>query len=156
MTTDDHGKESAKDRLERNWAEILQELRVIQTGTQILMGFLLTIAFQQRFTELDDYQIGVYLALVSVAALATVLAITPVSLHRALFRRQAKELIVRVANRILKATLAAIGVTLVGTVLLVFDVVLGPQAAIFAAITAAAALVLAWFALPSLARSRQR
>ncbi len=82
--------ETEMERNDRNWTEILQELRVIQTGTQILTGFLLTLAFQQRFTDLDAYQVDTYLALVIVAALATALALAPVALHRALFRRRAK------------------------------------------------------------------
>lgn len=156
MSKADDGEETQAERLERNWAEILQELRVIQTGTQILMGFLLTIAFQQRFTELKEYQVAIYLSLVGFAALATVLAIMPVSLHRALFRQQAKEFIVLAANNVLKATLVSIGVTLVGTVLLVFDVVIGPQAAIAAGIATALALTAAWFAFPLFARIRRR
>ena len=100
--------ETEVERLDRNWNEILQELRVIQTGTQILTGFLLTVAFQQRFTELDQFQVDVYLALVIVAAAATILGLAPVSLHRTLFRRRAKEAIVQIANRILKATIVVV------------------------------------------------
>ncbi|MDP3207746.1 MAG: DUF6328 family protein, partial [Rhodoglobus sp.] len=55
--------ETAKERRERRWSELLQELRVIQTGTQILTGFLLTIAFTERFQSLDSYQTTTYLAL---------------------------------------------------------------------------------------------
>lgn len=155
MSIHDDGEETQAERLERNWNEILQELRVIQTGTQILMGFLLTIAFQQRFTELEQYQVVIYLALVAFAAVATVLALAPVSLHRALFRQQAKELIVRIANGMMKATLAAVGITLVGTVMLVFDVVVGPQAAIAAGAATLVALTVAWLALPAFVRARR-
>ncbi|MBN9194503.1 MAG: sodium:proton antiporter, partial [Microbacterium sp.] len=59
--------ETEAERLDRNWDEILQETRVVQTGTQILTGFLLAIAFQQRFEDLDGYQIAVYLVLVCFA-----------------------------------------------------------------------------------------
>ena len=62
--------ETESERNDRNWTEILQELRVIQTGTQILTGFLLTLTFQQRFTALDQYQVDTYLALVTVAIVA--------------------------------------------------------------------------------------
>ena len=63
--------ESLNERMDRNWNEILQELRVTQTGTQIFTGFLLTIAFQTRFTELTTFQVRVYLALVVAAVLTT-------------------------------------------------------------------------------------
>ena len=92
--------ETEAERLDRNWTELLQELRVTQTGTQILTGFLLTIPFQQRFTELGPAQLAIYLVLVVFAVLATILALAPVSLHRALFRTGAKSRIVRLANRL--------------------------------------------------------
>lgn len=140
--------ETENERLDRNWTELLQELRVIQTGTQILTGFLLTLAFQQRFTDLDDYQVDTYLALVIIAGITTVLALAPVSLHRILFRRKAKADIVRIANRLLKVTLAAVGVTLVGTVMLIFDVVVGRQAGWIAGGAAVALIAILWVLLP--------
>jgi small basic protein len=140
--------ETENERLDRNWNEILQELRVIQTGTQILTGFLLTLAFQQRFTDLDAYQVDTYLALVIVAGLTTVLGLTPVSLHRALFRKQAKSTIVKIANRILKITLAFVGITLVGTVMLIFDVVVGRFAGLTAGVVTLVVVALVWLALP--------
>ena len=142
--------ETESERNDRNWTEILQELRVIQTGTQILTGFLLTLAFQQRFTDLDQYQVDTYLALVIVAALATALALTPVALHRALFRRRAKGTIVRIANRLLKATLAAVGLTLTGTVMLIFDVVIGHTAGLIAGAVVLVVAAAAWLLLPSI------
>lgn len=144
--------ETEGERNDRNWTEILQELRVIQTGTQILTGFLLTLAFQQRFTDLDAYQVDTYLALVVVAALATALALTPVALHRALFRRRAKGAIVKIANFMLRATLAAVGLTLTGTAMLIFDVVVSRQAGAIAGIVALVMVATAWAAFPYLVR----
>ena len=77
--------------MDRNWNEMLQELRVTQTGTQILTGFLLAIAFQNRFAELDRFQETVYLGLVLAAVLTTALGLAPVNLHRVLFRQHAKD-----------------------------------------------------------------
>lgn len=151
----DWPEESVAERLERNWSEMLQEIRVVQTGTQILTGFLLILPFQGRFGELADFERITYLVLLGFAALATVLALTPVALHRGLFRRQAKEEIVRIGNRILKAALAVIGITLVGTVLLVFSVVLGAQAGIIAGAATLLALVAAWLVLPGAIRARR-
>jgi energy-converting hydrogenase Eha subunit H len=146
--------ETESERNDRNWTEILQELRVIQTGTQILTGFLLTLAFQQRFTDLDAYQVDTYLALVIVAALATALALTPVALHRALFRRRAKEEIVRTANFLLRATLAAVGLTLTGTAMLIFDVVISRGAGVVAGIVALVVVGIAWVAFPYAVRMK--
>lgn len=152
---DDRGETEA-EKLDRNWAELLQELRVIQTGTQILTGFLLTLAFQPRFADLDQYQVDTYLGLVISAGLATILALTPVSLHRVLFRKKAKAEIVRIANRLLKVTLAAVGITLVGTIMLIFDVVVGRQAGWIAGGATLVLVVLAWLVLPLGAGKGQR
>lgn len=125
--------ESLNERMDRNWNEILQELRVTQTGTQIFTGFLLTIAFQSRFEELTTFQLRVYLVLVIAAVLTTALGLAPVNLHRALFREGAKVTIVQTAHIIMRITLAGVAVMLIGTVLLIFDLVLDRTAALVAA-----------------------
>lgn len=140
--------ETEQERHDRNWTEILQELRVIQTGTQILTGFLLTIPFQQRFATLDGYQVATYLVLVVIAASATLLALAPVALHRTLFHLKAKGVMVRMGNRMLKITLAAVGLTLTGTVMLVFDVVVGLGAGLIAGAVALVLVIAIWIALP--------
>lgn len=148
--------ETAAERNDRNWTEILQELRVIQTGTQILTGFLLTLAFQQRFTDLDTYQVDTYLVLVAVATLATILALTPVAIHRTVFRMQAKESLVLISNRLLKTTLIVVGLTLTGTTMLVFDVVVGRGAGIVAGVITLALALVSWLALPVRVRWKNR
>ena len=148
--------ETEMERLDRNWTEILQELRVIQTGTQILTGFLLTLAFQQRFTDLDQFQVNVYLGLVVVAAAATVLGLAPVSLHRTLFRRRAKAAIVTWANRILKITIVVVALTLSGTLLLIFDVVIGRAAGVIAGVATLVVAFATWTLLTLGARNSLR
>ncbi|MBX3194362.1 MAG: DUF6328 family protein [Schumannella sp.] len=148
--------ETEAERLDRNWTELLQELRVTQTGTQILTGFLLTIPFQQRFGQLEPGQLAVYLVMVVMAALATILAIAPVALHRSLFRQGAKDRIVRVSNRLLIASLACVALTLTGTTLLVFDVVAGHTAGVIAGISTLLVTGVAWLALPAVQRRGER
>ena len=125
--------ESVNERMDRNWNEILQELRVTQTGTQILTGFLLAIAFQSRFDELTTFQQRVYLVLVLTAVLTTAMGLAPVNLHRGLFRKHAKHVVVRIAHIILRITLVGVALVLTGTVLLIFDVVVGRRGALIAA-----------------------
>ena len=129
---DDGRNETENERMDRNWNEILQELRVTQTGTQILTGFLLTIVFQPKFAELDHFQRTVYLALVVGSGLTTALALAPVVLHRELFRRQLKGVVVHTADICLRFALLGIGLVLTGTQLLVFDVAVGRMAALLA------------------------
>ena len=125
--------ESQDERMDRNWNEMLQELRVTQTGTQILTGFLLAIAFQNRFEDLTTFQHRVYLILVLAAVTTTALGLAPVNLHRDLFRQHAKEVVVKIAHVLLRLTLLGVGLVLVGTVLLIFDVVVGRESAWIAA-----------------------
>jgi len=140
--------ESPEQRLDRNWGELVQELRVMQAGTQILTGFLLTLPFQPRFAHLDALQRGVYLATMVVAACATALLLAPVSLHRLLFARGQKRALVHIGDRLVRVSLAAVGVVVTGVVLLVVDVVAGRAAGVVTASGVLALTVVTWLGLP--------
>jgi hypothetical protein len=146
--TGDSRHESAEERADRNWAELLQELRVTQMGVQILTGFLLTLPFQQRFGELDDTQRTIYLCLVVLSVLATGLLVAPVSLHRLLFRMHLKARLVTSADRLARVGLVVLALVVAGTVLLIFDVVVGQTAAVIATVGALVLFALLWVALP--------
>lgn len=138
--------ETENERMDRNWNEMLQELRVTQTGTQILSGFMLTLPFQQRFGSLDAFQHAVYVVLIMLAAITIVLGLAPVNLHRALFRRQLKPSLVAFGHVALRAQLVGVSLIVVGTVLFVLDVAVGRRlgitaASIVLACVAAAAIV---------------
>lgn len=144
----DDRHESVSERMDRNWSELLQELRVTQTGTQILTGFLLTVPFQQRFEVLDDTQRGVYLVLVVLSMLATAFLVAPVALHRGLFRRHLKETLVREGDLLARAGLLILSFVLVGCTFLLFDVVLSRGPATAAATFVGVTLLLLWFVVP--------
>ena len=150
--------ETPTQRADRNWNELLQELRVAQTGVQVLAGFLLTLPFQQRFTRLDGVQRATYLTAVLFATLAIALLVAPVSSHRLLFHKHKKRVLVETSNRLAKGGLVCLGLA-VGTVtLLIFDVVLGRSIAIGVAIAMLAVFGGTWIVLPLtvLARARER
>ncbi len=140
--------ETPNERSDRNWNDILQELRVALTGTQLISGFLLAVAFQPRFEDLDDYQLVLYLILVGLAGLATVIGLAPVTLHRTLFRRQVKERVVRTGNRLLIAHLVVVALLVVGVTSLVFDFALDRTAGLIALGVGAVVVVGLWFVLP--------
>lgn len=146
--------ESANERFDRNWEEILQELRVTQTGTQIISGFLLAIAFQQRFSQLNDRQVTTYLALVILAASATAVGLAPVSLHRTLFRRHQKERVVVIGDRLLRVTLLLVALLTGGVVMFIFDVVTSLLAGIIVGTVIFALLLFVLVVLPRSARHR--
>jgi len=159
--TDDQGgdpsrNETETERMDRNWNELLQELRVTQTGVQILTGFLLTLPFQQRFRSLDHFQVGVFCVAVLLSATATALIVAPVSYHRLLFRQRRKALLVRVSDRLARAGLLALALAVSVVVLLVFDVALSRGWAAVASAAVLAVFTLLWLVLPLVSRRETR
>lgn len=144
--------ETRNERADRNWEELLQELRVMQTGTQILTGFLLAVAFTPRFEDMDEFQRDVYVVLVGLAAVATILALAPVGMHRALFGRRRKPELVRVAARIVKIDLVAIAALTIGVTTLIVDFTVNRAAGLIALVASLVGVLLLWLVLPRLVR----
>ncbi|WP_243744822.1 DUF6328 family protein [Streptomyces hainanensis] len=124
--------ETPEERADRNFVELLQELRVTQTGVQILFAFLLTLAFTQRFTDLDDFERATYITTLALALCATALFTAPAAIHRALFQRGAKRLLVVVSARLAAAGLVMLALSFTGAMLLVVSVVVSRTAGIIA------------------------
>src|SRR5436190_3209627 len=80
-----------QERLNRQLLELLNELRVALPGVQVLFAFLLSVPFQQRFTDVTVFQRDVYYGTLLVSALSIVLLIAPAAQHRVLFRMADKE-----------------------------------------------------------------
>ena len=118
--------ETEAERLDRNWSSLLQELRVTQTGVQLLTGFLLTLPFQQRFAVLDPTMRTVYLITVACSIGSTILLVAPVGMHRVLFRRHRLDAIVSISHACAIAGLVLLGLALTGVAVVVFDAVVGP------------------------------
>lgn len=140
--------ETQAERLDRNWSSLLQELRVTQTGVQLLTGFLLTLPFQARFAQLGDDLHAVYLMTVACSLAATVLLVAPVAMHRLLFRRHRLNTVVAVSHRCAYAGLLLLGTALTGVAVVVFGAVLGTTAAAVAGVLTAVAMLIAWVAFP--------
>lgn len=144
--------ETPLERADRNFGELLQELRVTQTGVQILFAFLLTLAFTQRFPSLDTFQRATYVTTLLLAVVAAALFTAPAALHRSLFQRGAKARIVQVSSRLATVGMAVLVLVFTGSVLLVVDVTTGRAGG--AAAGAATLLVCLglWWLLPRLVR----
>jgi hypothetical protein len=146
----DRGRnETEEERIDRKWVDLLQELRVMQTGAQLTAGFLLTLPFQSLFWDLDDFDRGLYLALVVLAALTTGLVMGPVAIHRQLAGRHVKERLVEAAHHFVRVVLLCIALLVTGMVLLIFDVVLGRGWAVVAAGSVAAVLAVVLVVIPT-------
>jgi hypothetical protein len=140
--------ETEYERFDRNLIELLQEVRVVQTGVQVMFAFLLTVPFSSRFDEITGFQRGAYFAALVGAAAASVLLIAPTAIHRILFRLGQKEYMVEVSNRLALGGLLSTAVAMIAVMLLVSDVMFGSGAAVAIAVATAAAFVGVWAALP--------
>lgn len=143
--------ESESQRLTRNLNELLQELRVTQTGVQILTGFLLTLPFTDRFASLDGVQRAAYLGVLCGSVVATGLIIAPVAFHRLLFRHGHRPWLVTAANQAARAGLLSLALTTSGMVWLVFDLVTDRTLAAVAGTVCLAFFSVLWVVVPLLA-----
>ena len=125
--------ETPAERSDRLWNDLLQELRVMQTGAQLTGGFLLTLPFQQRFGDLSVAQHRFYLGLVALAAVVTALVMTPIAMHRRLAGRHVKERLVEATRQVMRFVLLSLGLLVLATTTFVFDVVTGTATAAVAA-----------------------
>jgi hypothetical protein len=145
--------ETEAQRLDRNWSSLLQELRVAQTGVQLLTGFLLTLPFQQRFAQLDGIMRTVYLITVACSIGATVLLVAPVSMHRLLFRRHRLKTLVSAAHSYAMVGMLLLGVALAGVAVVIFDTVVGRTGAWISGGCTLVALAAFWYVMPLRKRS---
>jgi Family of unknown function (DUF6328) len=146
--------ETEAERADRNWNELLQELRVSQTGVQLLAGFLVTLPFQQRFDELDTFQRSLYVGLLLLAVVTVGVMMAPVALHRHLFQGQAKKELVSAGHKLTRVALLLIPVLLTGIVFLVVDVVVDRTVASLLAAGIALVMVALLVVVPAVAASR--
>lgn len=124
----------------------------MQTGVQLLTGFLLTLPFQARFADLDGTQRLVYLILVVLSVASTGVLIAPVSVHRTTFRRGVKPSLVDTADRLTRLALVLLGLVVTGTTLLAFDVVVSRTAGLIAGGGIALLLIVLWIVVPRRSR----
>ncbi len=151
----DHRRETEAERLDRNFDELLQELRVSQTGVQILFAFLLGVSFTQSFRQADSFVHIVYSVTLLLCALATALFIGPVALHRMLFGLGSKGELVKVSSRLALGGLYALLLAITGAVLLALDDPLGRPVALTLAGGAFVVLVGLWVVLPARLRAQR-
>lgn len=151
----DASQESDKERTDRRYEELLQELRVAQTGVQFLFAFLLTLAFTHRFTSISDFQRTLYVATLVMTALASALLIGPVPFHRILFRRGLKPRLVIGSDLMARAGLAFLLLAINGAVFLILDVVLSGLLARILSAFCFLSFIVIWYVVPLVTRERK-
>ena len=148
----DERDETDDEKADRRYDELLQELRVAQTGVQFLFAFLLTLAFTQRFPRITDLQLGIYVVTLVATAVAAALLIGPVPFHRIVFRRGMKPRLVRGADLMARGGLVMLLVGINGAVLLILDVALGGWVPFLISAALAGWFVVIWYVVPLTAR----
>lgn len=152
--TSDGRHESAEERADRRWNELLQEVRVTQTGVQILFGFLLTVVFTPRFAALSQTDKDIYVTTVILGAATTGALIGPVALHRLVTGRRLKPETVAWASRLTVAGIVLLLATVTSALLLILRVAMHNGAVPWVVAGLVGWFLLCWFALPTWARYR--
>jgi Family of unknown function (DUF6328) len=143
------GEETEKERLDRNLAELLQELRVALPGVQVLFAFLLAVPFQQGFAEqITPFQEKVYFVTLLLTAISAALLISPTAYHRMTFRRQQKKHMIFLANRLAIGGIGCLALAMTGAIMLITDVLFGATATIVFSSLALGMFVVLWGLLP--------
>lgn len=155
--TSGRGREETEDeRADRQWTELLQELRVAQTGVQILFGFLLAVVFQPRFADLPDVDRDIYVVTVVLGSATVAALIGPVSYHRLLTGRRMKPETVIWASRMTVTGLVLLFLTMCSALLLIMRVALHNAFALWLVGGIALWFLACWFVFPVWALARGR
>jgi uncharacterized membrane protein len=140
--------ETEKDRLNRNLEQLLQELRVVLPGVQVLFAFLLAVPFSTRFNEVDGFERVVFFVALIFTAISVVLLMAPSIQHRILFRHDQKPYLVHAGTVLTIAGMTALAIAMTLAIVLVADFLYGYWAAAIAALTAIVSIGTIWYALP--------
>lgn len=143
-----HRAEAPLERADRNFAELLQGLRVAQTGGQILFGFMLSLPFTANFGQIDAFQLSVYLCTLFGSALTIMLLAAPAAAHRLMFQRGRKRELVHLGHRFASSGLAVLAVTMTAGFLLVVDVAVGRGVAVLGTSLMALTFAALWLLIP--------
>jgi ABC-type molybdate transport system permease subunit len=146
--------ESPDEKLDRNWDELLQELRITQTGLQLLSGFLLTLPFTQVFSGLDHAQKVLYLSLVVLSGVAVGTNLTPVMVHRRVFGDHVKDRVVELGHVLSQVVIGAVALLIAGTATLIFSVVAGWAAGLVVGLVLVAVLTALLVGVPTMLTPR--
>jgi amino acid transporter len=146
-------EETQKERLNRELMELLQELRVVIPGVQVLLAFLLTAPFQQRFAQLPGSMRNAFFASIASATLATAFLIAPSAHHRLRWRAGEKERLVRMGNWMAIAGTIFLAAAIVLALYVITDLLFTTQQAIWTAVGTVILFTVLWYVVPLTGRS---
>jgi hypothetical protein len=153
MTTSTEPEETEAQRVERDYDELLEEIRIALPGAEVMLGFLLTVPFTDRFSALSEGQRTIYLGALLCVAASTALLLAPTAWHRIRFKKGDKPWITRRGTALVLAAMVVMVPGITGTLFVVTDVILSRPIALAVGVVTALLLLGLWFAVP-LARHR--
>jgi hypothetical protein len=140
--------ESKKERVDRELIELLNEVRVALPGVQVLFAFLLVVPFNQRFPDITDFQKTAYFVTLLLTAAAAICLIAPTAQHRVEFRRQHKEQILMMANRLAIVGLGFLAIAMTGAIMLITDLLYASTTTVIVTVVVGLAFALLWYLVP--------
>lgn len=141
-------KPAHASRLDRELNELLQELRVVQGGILLMIGFLLVIAFSAAFQEVTTFQKVAYYLTVLVTGISAIVVVAPVVHHRLAFRKHDKERIVVRGNHQVLASVGMVALSILGILTLLTDFLFGLMLTIVIDVLYVGLVSIFWVVLP--------
>ncbi len=141
-------EEGYRERRNRELIELLNELRVVLPGVQVLFAFLLTVPFSNGYSRMTDLQRDVYFVALIATAISVVLLIAPSTYHRITFRQGDKERLLLAANRFAISGTAFLAIATAAAMYVISDVLFGAAPAAIVGGTALLAMAFVWYAIP--------
>ncbi|HET9494131.1 MAG TPA: DUF6328 family protein [Chloroflexia bacterium] len=148
--SEDKGKNAAQERGQgdTDLGDMLQEMRVLIQGAQVLTAFLIILPFNQGFEKIDDAERWVYLTTFVSSVLSLVLFSAPAAMHRVIRPLRDRERFKNIGTRLILAAQVFASLALVLAVQLVVSQVLGFGASLLAAGAVALVVLALWWVLP--------
>jgi hypothetical protein len=144
----DHRREN------RELIELLNELRIVLPGVQVLFAFLLTVPLTGRYDDLNPFEEGLFITAFFASAAAAIMLVAPTAYHRIRWRKRDKEALLVTSNRLALAGLGFLAIAMVAVIGLVTDLIASDSVAILCTGVATMVILLLWFAIPLSRRVR--
>jgi predicted neutral ceramidase superfamily lipid hydrolase len=147
-------RETTKERIDRELIELLNELRVVLPGIQVLFAFQLTIPFSQRFTDINSTQRTAYFISLLCTAVSSILLIAPPVIHRLRFRERDKEQILKLSNKLTILGTIFLALAIAAVVFVITDLLYGTPLSIVVTAVVAVLMLAVWYVTPLVRRAR--
>jgi amino acid transporter len=137
--------EDRRERLNRQFTELLQESRTAILGVQVLFVFLLRVPFSERFPSVSMLEQYIFYATLLCTLLSAVLLMAPTPHHRILWREHQKERRLKLGHRLITAGLSFLALAILGVVFLISELMVGGAGALAATLGIGLVFLWVWY-----------